>query len=143
VTQANPIPEIPLNADKEAGNGLWTPDGLELVQSWVVGKAPEGNVNVLKHEFRLSYKGEVRYFGVVALEGESPAQIEDLAASMMIREAKRIIETLQKRGSKLLPEQIANEIPIRRELAAVMRDYLRAAKKRAGTTTGRVYQVVK
>ena len=59
---------------------------------------------------------------------------------MVIREAKRIVETLQARGSKLVPEDVATNIPIRRELAAVMRDYIRMARKRAQTTTGRIYQ---
>lgn len=138
--QANPIPEIPLNAEQEVGNNLWTPDGLEYVQSWVVGKSQESSMRVLKHEFRLTFKGEARFFGIVAMEDDSPAQIEDLAANMVIREAKRIIETLQKRGSKLVPEQVAENIPIRRELAAVMRDYIKHARRRAQTTTGRLYQ---
>lgn len=140
--QANPIPEIPLNVPTEAGNTLWTPSGLEHVQSWVVGKVESTGARVFKHEFRLTFKGEVRYFGIVAHENASPDQIEDLAAGMVEREAKRILDELQKRGSKLVPEEITNNIPIRRELAAVMRDYIRHARRRAKTTTGRLYQVV-
>ena len=138
--QANPIPEIPLFADTDAATNLWTPDGLEHVQSWTVGREPSSGRFMVKHEFRLTWKGEVRYFGILAQDNDSPDQIEDLAAEMVIREAKRIIETLQARGSKLIPEDVATNIPIRRELAAVMRDYVRMARKRAQTTTGRIYQ---
>lgn len=138
--QANPIPEIPLNAELEAGTNIWTPSGIEYVQSWVVGRNPESGRSMVKHEFRFTFRGEVRFFGVLAQDDDSPAQIEDMVGNMVIREAKRIIETLQERGSKLVPEQIAENIPIRRELAAAMRDYIRYARRRAKTTTGRVYQ---
>ena len=138
--QANPILEIPLDAPRDASSALWTPDGLEHVQSWVCARDKASGRFMVKHEFRLTWKGEVRYFGVLAQDDDSPDQIEDMAASMVLREAKRIIETLQERGSKLVPEDVATNIPIRRELAAVMRDYIKAARKRAQTTTGRVYQ---
>ena len=140
--QANPIAEIPLGADKDIGNSLWTPDGLEHVQSWRVASEDRGigRAHMIKHEFRFTFKGEIRYFGVLAPEDESPAAIDEMVGNMVLREARRIIEALQARGSKLVPEDVATNIPIRRELAAVMRDYIKHARKRAQTTTGRVYQ---
>ena len=138
--QANPIETITFDVPLDATTNLWTPDGLEHVQSWAVARDKASGRFMVKHEFRLTWKGEVRYFGVLAQDNDSPDQIEDLAAEMVIREALRIIETLQERGSKLVPEDVATNIPIRRELAAVMRDYIKAARKRAQTTTGRVYQ---
>ena len=115
---------------------LWLPDGLEYVQSWEVASG------ILKHEFRFAFKGEVRFFGVVGEKDCTDSQIEDMAAGMAGREAERIIELLQKSGSKLLPEQLAeqNHWDIRRELAAIWRDYIQYARKRAETTTGRIYQ---
>ena len=137
--QANPIETIPLLAPREVGNAIWTPTGVEHINSWVV-KRDEDRRAMVKHEFRFTFRGETRFFGILAYEGESQDQIEEMVGNMVIREAKRIIETLQKRGSKLVPEQIAENIPIRRELAAAMREYIRYARKRAGTTTGRIYQ---
>lgn len=135
--QANPIEAIPEGAAVDVGMALWTPDGLEYIQSWLI---EEKGYRGVKHEFRFTYKGEVRYFGILDTINSTPAQVEDLAGEMVIREAKRIIETLQARGSKLVPEQVTNDIPIRRELAAVMREYIRHARRRAQTTTGRLYQ---
>lgn len=121
---------------------LWLPDGLEYIQSWELDTDQPSGSRSLKHEFKFTFKGETQYFGVVAERGCSDDQIEDMAAGMAAREADRIIETLQKRGSKLIPEQLAEPDywHLRRELAAIWRDFIQYARKRAETTTGRIYQ---
>jgi hypothetical protein len=135
------VPVIPINAPQDAGTNLWTPTGIEHVVSWVVERNPESGRSLVKHEFRFTFRGETRFFGVLAMDNDSPDQIEDMVGNMVIREARRVIETQQKRGSKLVLEDVTANIQIRRELAAAMRDYIRYARRRAGTTTGRVYQL--
>ena len=122
---------------------LWTPDGVDYVQSWepVPGFVSEEGERVFKHEFRLSFKGETQMFGVMAEESTSDAQIEDMAAKVSETTAKQIIERLQRRGSKLIPEELAKKgnWDVRRELASVWRDYIGSAKRRAASTTGKIY----
>ena len=55
--QANPILEIPLDAPRDASSALWTPDGLEHIQSWVCAREPASGRFMVKHEFRLTWKG--------------------------------------------------------------------------------------
>ena len=124
---------------RTADVSLWTPTEVRHVQSWVA--ASEGGRHALKHEFQLSYMGETVTFGVLAEEGEGDALIEDMAGGMAEREMVKILERQQKRGSKLIPEQLAGKTHerVRHELAAAMRDYIKAAKKRALSNGKRYY----
>ena len=51
------------------------------------------------------------------------------------------MEKKQKRGDKLIPEQLSQpeHVRIRRELAAIWRDMKKQAAKRRDMTTGRLY----
>ena len=95
----------------------------------------------VKHEFRLTYRGETAYFGILGLESDPDSQVEDNAGAFAEREAKKIDEALSKRGNKLLPEQLAEQRywDQRRDLAGAMRDMLKHAKKRADSTNGRLF----
>lgn len=121
--------------------GLWTPDHVEYIQSWVVGQIAEGGERVFKHEFKLSYKGETEMFGVLAEESVSDSQIEDMAAGVSERAAAKIVERLQRRGSKLIPEQLAERQhwDVRRDLAAIWRDLRKHNKRRRESSTGKIY----
>lgn len=118
---------------------LWTPDGVEYIQSWKVGMAD--GVGVLKHEFKLSYKGEVEMFGVVAMADEGEAIIEDNAAATAERAMKKITGRLRERGSKLIPEALADRTnwDERRELASIFRDFRKHQAKRRESTGGKIY----
>lgn len=132
---------IPQNSIHGTIGGLHTPDSVTYVQSWLVGVIGETGERVFKHEFMLTYKGEVEMFGVLAEESASDAQIEDTAAWTSERSAAKIVERLQQRGSRLLPEQLADRKnwSVRRELAAIWRDMRKHTKKRRASTTGRIY----
>ena len=124
-----------------AGTDLWTPDGVEYVQSWHVGKTGEDGWDVYKHEFRLTYRGETEMFGVLAEESASEAQIEDTAAWTAERSMRKIVERLQQRGSKLVPEMLADRQnwDVRRDVAAMFRDFRSYMNKRRESTSGRIY----
>ena len=132
---------IPNGAVIDDRTGFATADGVQYVQSWLVGRAPENGERVFKHEFRLVYRGESEMFGVLAEEGASEAQIEELAAWVSERTAVKIVERQQKRGSRLTPEQLANpeNWDARRELAAIWRDYRKWSKRVRSGETARVY----
>lgn len=119
--------------------GLWTPDGVEYIQSWLVGMGQ--TERVFKHEFKLNYKGAGEYFSVLAEESTSDAHIEDMAAKVAERSIGKIIERLQRRGSKLIPEQLAGKTyqRERRELAAIFRDFRKHQKRRRASTGGKIY----
>lgn len=126
---------VPDGATIDERTGYVTADGIEYVQSWLVGYAPENDERVFKHEFRLSFKGEVEMFGVLAEESASESQVEDMAAWVSERTTAKIIERLQRRGSRLTPEQLAdqNHWDARRELAAIWRDFrMWSKRKRSG-----------
>ena len=132
---------IPQNSIHGTIGGLHTPDSVVYVQSWGVGRIGETGERVFKHEFMLTYKGETEMFGVISEESASDAQVEDMAAWVSERSIAKIIERLQARGSKLLPEDLANRQNwrVRRELAAIWRDMRRQAKKRRESSTGKIY----
>ncbi len=116
-------------------------DGVEYVQSWLVGFAPESVERVFKHEFRLVFSGEAEMFGVLAEESASTSQIEDMAAWVSERTAAKIVERLQRRGGRLTPEQLAarENWDARRELAAIWRDYRGWSKRQRSGSGKRLY----
>ena len=136
-----PAVRIPNNATVDAGNSIWTPTEVKYLQSWLVHQ--EGVRKAVKHEFVLTYRGEEVTFGVIAEEDEGDSLIEDMVASLAEREMVRIEERQQKRAGRLIPEDLADKqhLKVRRELAAAMRDYIAAARKRATFTTGKRYFV--
>lgn len=126
---------------EDATASFWTSTEVEYIQSWVLGKEEESNERVLKHEFKLNYKGQVEMFGVVAEESAPESQIEDMAARVAERSAIKILEKLQKRGSKLVPEKLALKeyTDLRRDVAGAFRDYISHAKRRSQSSTGKIY----
>lgn len=119
---------------------LWTPSGLEYVQSWFVGKS-EGGMEVVKHEFKLTFMGQIKFFGVAAESDISDAHIEDAAAVMAEGAMREIMGTIRERGRKLTPEEMAlpENRDVRRDFAATLRDFRAYAKKRRESTTGKLY----
>lgn len=132
---------VPKGAVIDDRTGFIAADGVQYVQSWLVGRAPENGERVFKHEFRLVYRGESEMFGVLAEESASESQVEDLAAWVSERTAAKILERLQHRGSSLTPEQLANpeHWDARRELAAIWRDYRQWSKRVRSGGSARVY----
>lgn len=120
---------------------LWTPDGVEYVQSWEVGRTEEDGLKAIKHEFKLSYKGQTEYFGVLASEDASEAQIEDLAAWTAEHSMMKIIDRLERIGSTLVPQDLAKREnwDARRELAAIFRDFKKSQARRRASSNGRLY----
>ena len=55
--------------------------------------------------------------------------------------AIKILEKLQKRGSKLVPEKLALKeyTDLRRDVAGAFRDYISHAKRRSQSSTGKIY----
>ncbi len=141
VWMAQPEIFVPSGAVIDDRTGFVTADGVRYVQSWLVGRAPENGERVFKHEFRLIYRGESEMFGVLAEESASDSQVEDLAAWVSQRTASKIHERLQRRGSSLTPEQLANpkHWDARRELAGIWRDYRKWSKRVRSGGTARVY----
>lgn len=132
---------VPSGATIDERTGYVTADGIEYIQSWLVGYAPESAERVFKHEFRLVFKGEPEMFGVLAEEGASESQIEDMAAWVSERTTDKIVERLQRRGSRLTPEQLADRKhwDARRELAAIWRDYRKWSKRRRSGGGAKLY----
>jgi hypothetical protein len=131
--------EVPKGVPVDAAQGFWTPSEVRYVQSWVAWQ--ENGRKAIKHEFMLKYMGETEMFGVLAEEDESDALIEDMAAGMAERAMVKIRLKKERRGDKLLPEQLSEKEhwQVRRELAAIWRDMRKHAHKRALSSTGRIY----
>lgn len=123
---------------------LWTPENLSFVRGNSMGLTGEDADEAILYEFDVTWKGERVTFGVLAEKGASVAQVEDMAAAKAERELTKIMERLEIRGRRVPVTGTAlskpENIGIRRELAAVLRDIRRHARKRAQTTTGRLYQ---
>lgn len=138
---AQPEIYVPGRAVIDERTGFATVDGVQYIQSWLVGRAPENGERVFKHEFRLIFKGESEMFGVLAEESASESQVEDLAAWVSERTAAKILDRLQRRGSRLVPEQLANSEnwDARRELAAIWRDFRKWSERKRSGGTARLY----
>ena len=138
-----PQPEIyvPHGAVIDDRTGFAVPNGVEYVQSWLVGSAPESGERVYKHEFRLRFRGESEMFGVLAEQSASESQVEELAAWVSERTALKIAERQGLRGQRLVPEQLADRQnwDARRELAAIWRDYRSWAHRKRVGGTARIY----
>ena len=133
--------EIRSTADDNAGINIWTPTGVEYVQSWSVGKTGEDAIRVLKHEFVLHFQGETKFFGVLAEEDCSDAQIEDMAAGVLERTAAQILETKQIKSGLKTPEFYAKpeNMAARHDLAEAFRDFKKSAAKRRASPNNRIY----
>ena len=85
--------------------------------------------------------GRTKFFGVLAEEDCPESQIEDLAAGLFERTANEIFIREQVRGGKLRATDLEDpaNIGIRRELAAVFRDFKKHAKRRRASTNNRLY----
>jgi hypothetical protein len=80
-------------------------------------------------------------FGVLAEESASEAQVEDMAAWVSERSAAKIAERLERRGGRLIPEDLAKRKnwDARRELATIWRDYRAWAKRSRAGQGKRIY----
>lgn len=125
----------------DATRNIWTPTEVRYIQSWVVGKTGEDNLRAIKHEFLLNYKGQVEYFGVMAEEGCSEAQIEDMAANVLERTVEVMDEKRQILTGKKTPEYYTKTENIweRHDLAEAFRDFKKDAAKRRTSTNNRIY----
>jgi len=119
---------------------LWTPDGLVHVGSDDLGRDGEGQT-ATSHKFEANFTiNGRRYptaFAVVTTSDDSWDNIEDMAAAMAERELERMIIRDQKRSGQLRPDEL--DRAMKDEVAAALRDFRAAARKRAKTTTKRVY----
>jgi hypothetical protein len=120
---------------------IWTPTEVQYIQSWIVGEAEESKVRAFKHEFRLVYKGQVEYFGVLAEEGCSEAQIEDMAANTLERTAKYMDLATQQKGGKKTAEYYAKDENVweRHDLAEAFRDFKKDTAKRRASSNNRIF----
>lgn len=116
---------VPEGHETGTSNTLWTPTGVKYLQSWAVGVEQESGERVWKHEFQLSYMGEISNFGVLAEESASEKQIEDMAAETSESTAKKIKVKLEQRAGRLRPEDLASRKnwDARRDLAGAWRQY--------------------
>lgn len=132
---------VPNGAEIDDRTGFLAPDGVEYVQSWLVGRSGEDGDRVYKHEFRLRFRGESEMFGVLAEEDASEAQIEDMAAWVSERTAEKIFERQERRGSRLTPEDLAarGNWDARRDLAAIWRDYRKWSKNKRAGGSAKIY----
>ena len=132
---------VPRGAVIDDRTGYLAADGVEYVQSWLVGRAGETGERVFKHEFRLTFRGESEMFGVLAEESASESQVEDMAAWVSERSAAKIAARLDRRGNRLTPEDLAERKnwDARRELAAIWRDYRKWAKRRRSGSGKKTY----
>ena len=126
---------------EDATTSIWTPTEVRYIQSWVVGEAEESKVRAIKHEFVLNYMGETEYFGVLAEEGCSEAQIEDMAAGTLERVAANIVENRQRRSGKKAPEYYASKANVseRHDLAEAFRDFKKDSAKRRASSNNRIF----
>jgi|TARA_R100000951_G_C2613227_1_gene171913 hypothetical protein len=126
---------------EDATTSIWTPTEVRYIQSWVVGEAEESKVRAIKHEFVLNYMGETEYFGVLAEEGCSEAQIEDMAAGTLERVAANIVEKRQRTSGKKTPEYYASKANVseRHDLAEAFRDFKKDSAKRRASSNNRIF----
>jgi hypothetical protein len=126
---------------EDVSTSLWTPTEVQYIQSWVVGEASEIKVRAIKHEFRLLYKGEVEYFGVLAEEGCSEAQIEDMASGVLDRTVDTMELRRQQMGSKKTAEYYAKPENMwdRKDLAEAFRDFKKDSAKRRASSNNRIF----
>lgn len=126
---------------------LWVPEAarwsVKFKESWSPGLGPTG-VRIWKVEFILYYDtGEEqpywKPFSVLCEEDDPDSQIEDLVGWTAERTAKQISEELERRGSKLRPEDLAlrQNWSVRRDLAGAWRDYRSWRKKQKESSTGK------
>ena len=132
---------VPQGAVIDDRTGYIAADGVEYVQSWLVGRTGESGERVFKHEFRLTFRGESEMFGVLAEESASDAHIEDMAAWVSERSAAKIAARLERRGSRLVPEDLAlrRNWDARRDLAAIWRDYRKWSKRSRSGSGKKIY----
>ena len=120
---------------------MWTPTGVEYIQSWVVGKTEEDGITAIQHEFMLTFRGAKKIFNVLAEGDASEAHIEDMAAAVAERTMQQIIEREQELAGRLTPGDLAKteHTAHRRELAAALRDFRKSQKRRRQSSTGKLY----
>jgi len=126
---------------EDVSASIWTPTNVQYIQSWIVGEVEESKTRAIKHEFRLEYMGETEYFGVLAEEGCSESQIEDMAAGVMERVAANIVEKQQRRSVKKTPEYYSNKANIseRHDLARAFREFKKESAKRRASSNNRIF----
>ena len=126
---------------EDVSTSLWTPTEVQYIQSWIVGEAAESKVRAIKHEFRLRYKGEIEYFGVLAEEGCSEAQIEDMAAGVLDRTVDAMELRRQQMGNKKTAEYYAKPENMwdRHDLAEAFRDFKKDSAKRRASSNNRIF----
>ena len=120
---------------------LWTPDGLNHVGSDNLGQDVETGATATSHKFEANFTiNGRRYptaFAVATTSDDSWDNIEDMAAAMAERELERMIIRDQRRSGQLRPDEL--DRAMKDEVAGCLRDFRAAARKRAATTTKRVY----
>ena len=127
---------------------IWTPDSIEYIQSWRVetemGEIPlieDQNQPVWKHEFKLSYKGQIEMFGVLAEQSASDDQISEMAHWTAERAITLMIEKRQRSGGGISTDDLhmQEHTRARRDLAAILRDFRSHNTKRVESTNKRIY----
>ena len=138
---ADLILPMPDNVDDASTNTMWTPTEVEYIQSWVVPTETPLPVRVIKHEFKLSFHGDIEYFGVMGMEDEDESLIEDMAAATAEAAMVKIIEREQIRGGRLIPVDLSKpeHLQVRRDLAATFREFRAYQRKRRESTNGKIY----
>ena len=131
----------PNGANDVTSNTLWTPTGVEYLQSWVVGIAEDEGTRAVKHEFRLAYKGHIEYFSVLAGDDEDEAMIEDMAAMTAERAAAQLEVRDQIRSGRITPADLGNinYKQIRQDVAGAIRDMRNHSAKRRGSSNNKIY----
>lgn len=126
---------------EDVSTTIWTPTEVQYIQSWVVGEAKESKTRAIKHEFRLIYKGQIEYFGVLAEEGCSEAQIEDMAANTLDRTIDAMELKAQQLDGKKTAEYYSKPENMwdRHDLAEAFRDFKKESARRRASSNNRIY----
>ena len=121
---------------------LWTPPGMDLVAVDALGQILESQTQAFGYRaaYRCPECGETRPMTVAASEEDSIANIEDILGAAMERDWQtHVIKYHQYKGTRLSPREAMKDEHTKRELAGTLRDWRDHAKKRAESSTGKIY----
>ncbi len=122
---------------------IWTPTGMDdIVTVDEYGRIGESGRKAkgYKASVKCPKCSRMETFTVAADETDSQDNIEDILGAAMERWiTKHVVEYHQWLGGRDTPSQAMKDKEKKRDIAAALRDWRAAAKKRAASSTGKLY----
>ena len=119
-----------------------TPRGMKLLEVNELGIVQESQTKALgyKAAYRCPECHVLREMLVAGTEEDSQANIEDILGAAMERDwDTHVIQFHQYAGTRMSPREAMKDERTKRELAGTIRDWRKHAKKRAESSTGKLF----